>query len=58
MVHHGEGEDPLDILRGGRYQCYEDLNEDHPLKLLLDILLKAPIEILKARLAALEGNEM
>lgn len=58
VVHRGEGQDPLDLLRGGGYQYYEDLNDDHPLKPLLDIVLKAPIEMLKARLAALIGEEM
>ena len=37
-------------------QYYEDLEDDHPMKPLLDMVLKVPIEMLKARVATLEGE--
>jgi hypothetical protein len=57
----GRGADIEDALGppgmpGEDSQYYEDLEDDHPMKPLLDMVLKVPIEMLKARLAGLEGE--
>ena len=50
-----QASDPLGM-PGESSQYYEDLEDDHPMKPLLDMVLKVPIEMLKARVAALEGE--